>query len=115
MTEIELIIKNYLLYPCPFSILKPKSKLVVSKIMSSNRVRANNHREYSMLAPLMIGPRVPPWPEPMSSYLCSDVFSSTSTEVRDLVKDLHSFRQSKHTTETNRLWTIERKKITRKG
>ena len=103
MTEIELINKNYLLYPCPFSILKPKLKLAVSKIMSSNRVRANNHREYSMLAPLM------------SSYLCSDVFCSTSREVRDLVKDLHSFRQPKDTTEKNWLWTIERKKITRKG
>ena len=87
MTEIELINKNYLPYPCPFSILKPKSKLAVSKIMSSNRVRANNHREYSMLAPLM------------SSYLCSDVFCSTSREVQDLVKDLHSFRQPKDTTE----------------
>ena len=114
MTEIELINKNYLLYPCPFSILKPKSKLVVSKIMSSNRVRANNHREYSMLAP-MSGPRVPSWLQPMSSNLCSDVLSSTSREVRDLVKDLQSFSQPKHTTEKNWLWTIERKKITRKG
>ena len=81
--------------------------------MSSNRVRANNHREYSMLA-LMSGPREPRL-QPMSSNLCSDVLSSTSREVRDLVKDLHSFRQPKDTTEKNWLWTIERKKITRKG
>ena len=32
-----------------------------------------------------------PWLQPMSSNLCSDVLSSTSREIRDLVKDLHSF------------------------
>ena len=81
--------------------------------MSSNRVRANNHREYSMLAP-MSGPREPRL-QPMSSNLCSDVVSSTSREVRDLVKDLQSFSQPKHTTEKSWNWAFERKKITRKG
>ena len=78
--------------------------------MVSDRLKAKN----SMPASGMSVPRGP-WLQPMSSNLCSDVLSSTSKEVRDLVKDLQSFNQPKHTTEKNWLWTIERKIITRKG
>ena len=74
--------------------------------MESNRIKVS--------AFWMSVPRGP-WLQPMSSNLCSDVLSSTSREVRDLVKDLHTFSQPKYTTEESWLWTIERKKITRKG
>ena len=53
---------------------------------------------------------------PMSDKLSFTVLSSTSREVRDLVKDLQSFCQPDYTTEATWVWTpIDSKKITRKG
>ena len=56
-----------------------------------------------------------PIPVPMSAKLSSTVLSSTLIDVRDLVKDLHSFCQPVNTTKATWAWgPIDSKKNSKK-